>query len=192
MKPSIIFSLDNDVNVMAQALMQTLGAKPMLGRYKMRGTGEYVTEQSWLLPEHVFMGRVFGTGLIKNQESVLQISGCNKQYAHLLFLKDGYLLLVDNEHLGFLKAVSKAEAETAGEWTYDIREGRYFTVVANSQSEAPHERDQRELWAAIDDLIVSDNAGGLVGDKLTRLQMCRDKMRPKWLDKETHKTGEAP
>lgn len=183
MKPVIIFALDSNVNIMAAALMYNLGAKPIIGRYRYRKDASldaYAQEQSWLLPLDLFEEHVLGTDMIEDQESVLQVSGCNKQYAHLRFLKDGVYSGL-TEHLGCLKAVPQAEAISNGEWSYDIQMERYFIVVKNSQSEAPAEREQRELWAAIDNFLSAHHRGVQLWPYIEELEKVQ-RFRPKHLD----------
>lgn len=183
MKPVIIFALDSNVNIIAAALMHRLGAKPIIGRYRYRtdlNLDAFAQEQSWLLPLDLFEEHVLGTDMIEDQESVLQVSGCNKQYAHLRFLSEGnYSGLT--EHVGCLKAVPQAEAIDNEEWSYDIQQGRYFIAVKNSQSEAPAERDQRELWAAIDNLVSAHHRGAHLWPYIAELEKVQ-RLRPKHLD----------
>ncbi len=199
MKPSIIFAIDKSANIMATALMHQLGAKPLIGRYRMRLEDEeydtFVEEQSWLLPLDVFEDKVLGTDMLSEQESVLQVSGCNKQYAHLRML-DTYRTHdtgVVSMYLGCLKAVSEKAAREAGEWSYDIMNDRWFITVTNSQSEAPAERDARELWAAVDAMVraVEEDRWAAINTAANVLTEIRDKQKPKWLDAEQHTIGET-
>ena len=189
MTPAVIFAVDDDARIFAEAFLHNINAKPLTGAYKMRETGENVYEESWLLPKDVFEAKVLGSPIIRDQESVLIVSGCNKQYATLRYMIDGeYACWTEDEYLGCLKEVSQREAIEAGEYTFDRGTGRYFITVDTSQSESPHERDQRELWDAIAGLLdvididLNSNFSEELLDCADRLWFARDKMRPKWLD----------
>ena len=181
MVESVIFAVDDPVAF--GIFMLDLKAKLLLGSYVMKSTGTAVVEQSWLLPRDVFEKKVLDTCFIAKQESVLVVTGCNKQYATLKFLNDGaYDVLTPDIPLGCLKAVSQATALACPEWTYDPTFDRYFVTVPNSQSESPHDRDQRELWGVIDELL--DESNGLSDGAIDRLINIRNRMKPKWLVSE--------
>ncbi len=155
--------------------------KVMQGRYLMRNHGEYVEEMCFLISETDFDAcSYYLYEYIKGQESVLYVTECNKQYATLHY-RD---YRRDPEHLGCFKDVGQVEAEANGEYTYDAATGRYFICVPNGQSEAPAERDARELWAAIE-AVLEQNGDEVSCDQydrtMRRLQDVCDTQKPKWL-----------
>jgi len=182
----VIFAVDTRIHrdiveakKVSNWLIGTLGAKVLLGAYKMRGTGVAVTELSFLLPENVFDGYVNGTGIVSKQESFLYVSECNKQYATLKFTDKS----IPDEYLGCLKRVGRDEAMEKGEYSYDPITKQFFIVVANSQNEAPAERAARELWQAVDLTLNAIKYGSVsslasAAEKLTKI---RDEQRPRWL-----------
>lgn len=181
----VIFSVDERyqsnaiAGSMAHNWLLTMGAKPLLGAYTMRDTGRVVMERSYLLSEKLFEDAVRNSPLVQEQESFLFVTECNKQYATLHFA-DG----LTYKDLGCLKAVSQAEAIKADDWSYDPFFNRYFITVPNSQSEAPAERDARELWDAIEDMLYSQAHGSInsCDNAAAKLRAIRDKQKPKWID----------
>lgn len=131
----VIFSTDDQSPFAVQAFnshvanAETKGhILPCVGSYK----GE--TEWSWICREDDFKNVVIPTGAIQNQESVLEVSECNKQYAVLVY-RDG-----TREGVGSLKSVDREEALRHDAWTYrpDI-DTYWITVKGNPDTVPPQE-----------------------------------------------------
>lgn len=187
-----IFALDSVPAVphhMAVNLIKQHGGKEMVGKY-VGMDGIAVIEPSFILATETF-NELRGAGVlpVEGQESFLIVSECNKQYAWLTYNHEER----DNEYLGCLKAVSAQEAMEQDNWTHDPLHNRWFITTENSQSEAPHERDQRRLWAAIDDLLgaMCDDNWEDTQEAALRIRGLRDEMKPKWLDNETAEEGKS-
>lgn len=114
-----IFSIDNvgDLHTLAK-FTRHLDTLRSMG--KLRGNvipciGSYkgVLEQSFLMRSDDYGEHVDNTHYMDNQESILRVSECNKQYAELYFLAEE-----GRVPIGSLKSVSKAEAMHHDAWTY--------------------------------------------------------------------------
>ena len=124
-----IFSIDNvnDIHTLAKftrymdehRAMGKLkgGIKVCIGSYK----GEL--EQSFTMLTSDFQSFVKTSGYVANQESILEVSECNKQYADLVF-SDG-----TRESIGSLKDVTKEEAMKHEAWTYRPDLNKYWVAV---------------------------------------------------------------
>ena len=177
----VIFAINAHYQTLAFAkwfsnvmLARGIDNKVLLGHYTYLN-GEEVDEYSFLISEEDFDRHREGflAAYIYEQESFLYVTSCNKQYATLHFADP----LKAPEACGCLKDVSAEEARKAPAYTYDPEYDRFFITVANSQSEAPAERDARELWAAIDAVLTTYGCGV----SLNKLASARDKQKPKWL-----------
>ena len=129
----VIFSIDNQHDAFWRGVLAGMfkGAKgnliPCVGSY----AGE--TEFSWLCLREDFDNLIAGTDLIAEQESIMAISECNKQYARLEFL-DGER---DNVGLGSLKSVGKEEAMQHSGWTYRPDINIYWVAVKGNPDTVP-------------------------------------------------------
>jgi hypothetical protein len=125
----VIFSIDNVTNTHAQAkfLRHIDTARAM---QKMKGNmihciGSYKgeIEPSYLMLWDDFKEHVIGMGFVENQESILRVSECNKQYAELVYSDQ------TRESVGSLKDVSKDEAMKHDAWTYRPDLNMYWITV---------------------------------------------------------------
>ena len=129
----VIFSIDNQDSVFWRGVLAGLfrsargNLVPCVGSYN----GE--TELSWLCLRSDFDAIVANTDLIANQESIMAVSECNKQYARLEFL-DGER---ENVPLGSLKSVSREEAMKHASWTYRTDRGMYWISVKGNPDTVP-------------------------------------------------------
>lgn len=188
-----IFALDSVPAVsyhMTVNLIKQRGGKELVGKY-VSMDGIAVIEPSFILATETFQElRDAGVLPVEGQESFLIVSECNKQYAWLAFNHEER----DNEYLGCLKAVSAGEAAEHESWTHDPALNLWFITTENSQSEAPYERDQRRLWAAIEQVLIH-RRDEVLSDRyyslLDGLAACADEMKPKWLDNENANEGEG-
>jgi len=189
----VIFATDGDFveQIAIKQIVEAAGGVSVVGKYTKMETldATVVFEQSYILNYAKFNELLWAGQLpMKNQESVLVVSECNKQYATLRFLEDGKFAGRPDKYLGCMKRVTEKEAKAQQAWTYKPTTGEWFIVVDNSQSEAPAERDARELWAAIDGVLngwaeVEDivDVGGTMGPRVDALLAVRDKKKPRWL-----------
>lgn len=128
----VIFSIDNEHDpfwrgVLAGMFTAAQGKLvPCVGSYN----GE--TEHSWLCLRSDYDAIVAPTTMMDNQESIMAISECNKQYARLEFL-DGR----ENVGLGSLKSVSAEEAKRHSSWTYRPDIDVYWVSVKENPDTTP-------------------------------------------------------
>ena len=92
-----------------------------------------VSERAFIMEGNDFHNCVENK-LIENQEAVLWVSSCNKQYCTLQF-KDG-----SHKFVGCMKHVTKEEAFAAGDWTYVPQVDRYFTIVQGNPDRVPDDQ----------------------------------------------------
>ena len=111
MEKYVIFSIDNvsDVRTLAKFLHHMDVQKAMMymqGNLVMcHGSYKGQIETSFICHRTDFDKLVEPYGFVSNQESILRVSECNKQYATLEYLPTRRL-----ESIGSLKSVSKKEA----------------------------------------------------------------------------------
>ena len=133
MEKYTIFSIDdvNDIHALAKfthyldvkKAMQELKSevKVCVGSYKGQ------LETSFLMRSDDFERFIncrSGWPFIKNQESILRVSECNKQYATLEYLATG-----KKEFIGSLKCVDKDTALKQDAWTYRPDVDQYWIAV---------------------------------------------------------------
>lgn len=130
MEKFVIFSIDNvnDLHSLAK-FTRYLDTRRSMG--ELRGnviicTGSYKgqLETSFLMRRDDFDEHIRNSVYIANQESILRVSECNKQYATLEYLKDGR-----DEFIGSLKSVPKDEALMHDAWTYRPDINQYWVSV---------------------------------------------------------------
>ena len=125
-----IFSIDNVDNPHALAkflrYMDTAKAMQNMTGNLIQCIGSYKgkLEISFILNERDFNKLVRGKWWIENQESVLEVTQCNKSYATLVYLADGA-----RESIGSLKNVSGVEAMQNDAWTYRPDLDQYWISV---------------------------------------------------------------
>ena len=125
-----IFSIDGVTEVHALAkFMRHIDTQRVMGKMEgemvqLIGSYKGALELSFILLTEDFEKHVKPYGFVSNQESVLLVSECNKQYADLLYLQDGH-----REALGSLKDVSKDEAMKHDGWSYRPDLGTYWITV---------------------------------------------------------------
>jgi hypothetical protein len=147
--------------------------QPLVGCYD--GT----VEAAWITTTAALdaIGQSWQEHLIGDQESVLLVSGCNKQYAELLYLADGR-----REPLGSLTQVTREAAQQEDAWTYNPQTSQWFVCRhENPDREAPADKDARALWAAIDAVLESEPYSGELDLAMSALRKVRGTMKPKWL-----------
>lgn len=133
----VIFSIDNQHDAFWRGVLAGMfkGAKgnlvPCVGSYE----GE--TEFSWLCLREDFDNLIAGTDLIAEQESIMAISECNKQYARLEFLGTNGYAKGAIQSLGSLKPVSKEEAMQHAGWTYRPDIDIYWIAVKGNPDTVP-------------------------------------------------------
>lgn len=143
-----IFSIDHNdsdqVRSNFRAYFSSCGATGMLidclGCYK--GKQEY----SFICLSNDFDAFVWATGWVDNQESVLRVSECNKQYAVLEYAQFDNPIVdypSNKVHIGSLKSVSKAEALRHDGWTYRPDIDVYFITVKGNPDSVPCEDRRR-------------------------------------------------
>lgn len=141
MKRYTIFSIDReydeDVREAFEVFFEdTVGTVSRL----VRCVGSYkgILETSWICSTNDFNNFIWGTKWVANQESVLLVSACNKQYASLMFSdfskKDAS---VDTLSLGSLKSVDAEEAMKHDAWTYRPDLGIYWIAVKGNPDTVP-------------------------------------------------------
>ena len=125
-----IFSIDNVENphALAKFLRYMDTAKNMqnmsgnliqcIGSYKGK------LEVSFILNEHDFNRFVRGKWWVESQESILEVTECNKAYATLVYLADN-----NRESVGSLKRVASEEAIKKDAWTYRPDLDQYWISV---------------------------------------------------------------
>ncbi len=124
-----IFSIDNvhDTHSLAKFTRHIDTAKAM-GKLKgsmVQCIGSYKgeLELSFLMNTSDFEANVRPYGFIDHQESILQVSECNKQYADLMFA-DG-----TRQSIGSLQDVTKEQAMASEAWTYRPDLNKYWVAV---------------------------------------------------------------
>lgn len=98
---------------------------PVIGSYK--GDSEF----AFICSENDFNEIVVQNGWVDNQESVLIITRCNKQYATLHFHNG------DTVGIGSLKQVSQEEALQHDAWTYNPEMNAWFIAVQENPDIVP-------------------------------------------------------
>lgn len=125
----VIFSIDNvnDTHAMAKFMrhMDTQRAMGKMSGNMVHCIGSYKgeIEPSFLMRFDDFQEHVIGRGFVENQESILRVSECNKQYAELVYADQS------RESIGSLKSVSKDEAMKHDAWTYRPDLNIYWVAV---------------------------------------------------------------
>jgi hypothetical protein len=134
-----IFSIDGEDNPDARRLIEhmfkhssvaTGTLVPCVGVYKG------VKEHAYICNSTSFDAFVQPMGFVANQESVLRVSGCNKQYTVLEFL-DGRTQRW--KHLGCMTSVTREEAEANGDYTWrpmGSEAGTYWIATAGNNDKA--------------------------------------------------------
>lgn len=178
----VIFAID-DCNYQHRASFEAWlldnGGKKLIGKYT-HTNGEAVKEVSYLIGEELF-DVVKSQGYVDNQESILFVTRCNKQYASLFYPATKTAVA-----LGSMVHVPWEEAERESAWTFDPMHERYFICKAgNPDRESPEARKQRKLFGAIEAVLNQYESGqGAKG----RLEVMRDlrkqfnEQKPKWID----------
>lgn len=124
-----IFSIDDVSNIRALAKftrhVDTLNAMNKLNGNVVQCIGSYkgVLEVSFIMRTDDYAKWVEPYGYTKEQESVLQVSACNKQYADLVFANGSRM------NVGSLRDVTKEEALTQEAWTYRPDTNQYWITV---------------------------------------------------------------
>lgn len=125
-----IFSIDNpnDWHNMSRFMRyvdEIMAMRKTKGRF-IQCVGSWMgkLEPSFICRTDDFLEHILESGYVEDQECVLQVSECNKQYAQLWYLDDD-----KKESLGSLKSVSKQEAETQDGWTYRPDLNIYWIAV---------------------------------------------------------------
>jgi hypothetical protein len=181
----VIFSITGNSNVFKvielNAAFATLGFKRpthCCGAYKGQPEYSWITTTAAL---DALWESPFGASLLGEQESFLLFSECNKQYAEL-FYPDASNSPTGQQRvpMGSMVCVSREEALRAEAWTYrpDTR-NFYVCRKENPDRECMADRQQRELWAAIDGVL--DNGPMSLASDLARLRAARASMKPRWL-----------
>jgi len=125
-----IFSIDNvsDLHSMAKFLrhVDTLRAMSQLRGNMIQCIGSYKgeLEVSFMCRSDDFEAYILNSGYVDNQESILRVSECNKQYAELYFLAEQ-----GRVSIGSLKSVDKATAMGHDAWTYRPDLNTYWIAV---------------------------------------------------------------
>lgn len=120
----VIFSIDPTSGTDVRSFMRlfTQADKPpptrCTGVYKGTYEASFLCQYSDL--RSVILDRHHGTLWMKNQESILLVSGCNKSYAKLVF-RDG-----STKGMGSLKNVSAEVAILNGDYTYVHSTDKYY------------------------------------------------------------------
>lgn len=133
-----IFSIDNpnDWHTMAK-FMRHVDSLRALSKLKGEviqcvGMWEGRLEPSFLCRTDDFEDHVRSKGWCDNQEAVLQVSECNKQYAQFLWLETGH-----TEFAGSLKSVSKDTALKENGFTYRPDLDTYWVLVSGNPDTVP-------------------------------------------------------
>lgn len=155
-----LVSLDEVANHSAfQQAMKDKGASFVIGA----GSYEGLVEACYIMSEANFNRFVLNCGWVLKQESVLHVSGCNKQYATLRFLERSrsalYTVYGREESLGSMQQVSQAVAQSYPSWTYNtFNKAWYITAHRNpdhSKEILPYgTRPAKDYYA--DDMDVKD------------------------------------
>lgn len=174
-----IIALDGDkpqAVYLLQAFMGNMAANrvnviPLLGMY--RGVGEC----SFLVAEE---DMDTWKPWCANRESWLVVSRCNKQYANLYFPATGH-----TEALGCMMDVTAERAAKERNWTYCPSREVYWITGPESQHTSVAERQERELWAAIDRVVrAACDPAMNTAQALAALKDVRLEQRPKHLAKD--------
>jgi len=183
---NVIFAIDRHVsaNFVTLTALETIirerGGKKLQGKYTHKD-GTEVYERSYLVSEDVWFKHFAGQPYVSEQESILIVSECNKQYAHLRYL-DG---VTPDEHLGCLTHVAAEDAREAPAWSYDPLHNRFFICTENSQSSAPAEDDAVAMWKLFDQYLADIEYRGAYGPHVRRfaedLKELVANKKPRWI-----------
>lgn len=139
-----IFSIDDE-----QDASTRIGFRLMFAMSDARGNliecrGSYKgkTENAFMCRSDDFDAFVWGTGWVDEQESVLRVSECNKQYARLDYADFSNPVVdehnpVRSEGIGSLKSVSEEEAMQHAAWTYRPDLNIYWIAVEGNPDHTP-------------------------------------------------------
>ena len=178
---SVIFSIDGEENLRTVKRFQDFMADKDIEFKMLSGSYEGRGENAWLVNEDGFEA-IWKEGWVYNQESVLEVSSCNKQYATLRYLSGA-----STEALGSLCEVSEEEALAQDSWTYDRGTDVYYVCKKeNPDRESQSARDQRELWTAVSDVLLlwENFDSALYSDvdaAMDALASVAHKQKPKWI-----------
>lgn len=122
MHPTVIFCLDKGVTPFD--FVEYLEYFAIWDRVKST-TGSYKGEEElgFITSEEVFNEYFRDSVFIKEQESVLRVSGCNKMYATLIY-NDGR-----QEGIGSMCSVPEEVAKRHDGWTYLPHTGNYYVAA---------------------------------------------------------------
>lgn len=98
---------------------------PVIGSYK----GE--SEFAFICSENDFRNIVARRGWAEDQESILLLTRCNKQYAVLEY-EDGR-----TEGIGCMKQVSQSDALNQDAWTYNPEQNAWYICVDKNPDDIP-------------------------------------------------------
>jgi len=124
----VVFSIDYDDNgTVRQFFENHFKSYATDNLVKLIGMYDGKKENSYLCNERDFKDVVYKSRFIKNQECVMFVTACNKQYTTLVFLEDN-----KEVYLGCLKDVSEEIAMQSDAWSYRPDMDKYWVTVNNN------------------------------------------------------------